>query len=355
MKYTNKYWSHTMKHINLTEDLGKKQLEDKWKGKFLDDSCYQKVIKIEEDTAVLKPVPSLDGSDNPLGYFITNAYNDNNLLRDTLKSITDVSTMRANASGPIDKEEMKKKGMIEGEHYKLRTQNSYFVKTKSGKWGMIAYGNEIHSIMIGYKRGRFTGTIGVSGWCDDNPDKWENLQTLPYWNEKAYEKANPDMFSLQKNWAKEHIKEEHRIKDSIVTTMSANKYNEKQSRAMSAHIDSGDYPEGLSTMAVFKDGVRMTAYSDYNISGTSLTFTLKPANNSSISIGQINKRYKNNDSDRYQQFVYDDNSTSSYHINSNGDLVRRRNNADTKSIITDDFDTFEASATINSTSWQSAV
>ena len=140
MKYTNKYWSHTMKHINLTEDLGKKQLEDKWKGKFLDDSCYQKVIKIEEDTAVLKPIPSLDGSDNPLGYFITNAYNDNNLLRDTLKSITDVSTMRANASGPIDKEEMKKKGMIEGEHYKLRTQNSYFVKTKSGKWGMIAYG-----------------------------------------------------------------------------------------------------------------------------------------------------------------------------------------------------------------------
>mgnify|MGYP001198727705 CR=1 FL=1 len=108
-------------------------------------------------------------------------------------------------------------------------------------------------------------------------------------------------------------------------------------------------------VAVFKDGVRMTAYSDYNISGTSLSFTLKPVNNSSISIGQINKRYKNNDSDRYQQFVYDDNSTSSYHINSNGDLVRRRNNADTKSVITDDFDTFEASSTINSTSWQSAV
>lgn len=249
-----------MKYINLTEDLGKKQLEDKWKGKFLDDSCYQKVYKIEEDTAILKPIPSLDGSDNALGYFITNAYNDDNLIRNTLKSITDVSTMRANASGPIDKEEMKKKGMIEGEHYKLRTQNSYFIKTKSGKWGMIAYGNEIHSIMIGYKRGRFTGTIGVSGWCNDNKDKWENLQTLPYWNEKAYEKANPEMFNRQKNWAKEHIKKEHRIKDSIVTTMSANKYNEKQSRAMSAHIDSGDYPEGLSTMAVFKDGDYSGAY-----------------------------------------------------------------------------------------------
>ena len=111
-------------------------------------------------------------------------------------------------------------------------------------------------------------------------------------------------------------------------------------------------PEGV---AVFVDGVRKIAYSDYTISGTSLTFTLKPANNSSISVGQINKRYKNNDSDRYQQFVYDDNSTSSYHINSNGELVRRRNNADNKSSITDDFDTFESTSTIYSTSWQSAV
>ena len=111
-------------------------------------------------------------------------------------------------------------------------------------------------------------------------------------------------------------------------------------------------PEGA---AVFVDGVRKIAYSDYTISGTSLTFTLKPANNSSISVGQINKRYKNNDSDRYQQFVYDDNSTSSYHINSNGELVRRRNNADNKSSITDDFDTFESTSTIYSPSWQSAV
>ena len=37
-----------MLKIKLTEDLGKKQLEDKWKGKFLDDSCYQKVIKIKD-------------------------------------------------------------------------------------------------------------------------------------------------------------------------------------------------------------------------------------------------------------------------------------------------------------------
>lgn len=249
-----------MEKIRLTNDLGKKELEEKWKGKFLDDTTYEKVLKIKGDTAILKPTMALDGTDNPLAYFITGAYKDNNLLRNTLASITDVSTMRANASGPISREEMEKKGMKEGVDYKLRTQNSYFIKTKSGKWGMIAYGNEIHSIMVGYKRGRFTGMIGTSGWCDDNPDKWEKLQTLPYWNEKAFEKANPEMFHRQKSWAKEHIKEQHRIKDSIVTTMSANKYNATQSRAMSAHIDTGDYPEGLSTMAVFRDGDFSGAY-----------------------------------------------------------------------------------------------
>ena len=39
--------------------------------------------------------------------------------------------------------------------------------------------------------------------------------------------------------------------------------------------------EGL---AVFFDGVRKTAYNDYSVSGTTLTFVLKPANNSSITV-----------------------------------------------------------------------
>ena len=54
---------------------------------------------------------------------------------------------------------MLKKGLKLGVDYRLRTPNSYQLKTKSGKWGMIAYSNEIHSVMIGYKRGRFTGGI----------------------------------------------------------------------------------------------------------------------------------------------------------------------------------------------------
>ena len=65
----------------------------------------------------------------------------------------------------IDHEEMKKKGLIEGVHYKLRTPNSYYPLKKNGKFNRIAEANAIHSVLIGYKRGRFTGMINlVDGW-----------------------------------------------------------------------------------------------------------------------------------------------------------------------------------------------
>ena len=109
------------------------------------------------------------------------------------------------------------------------------------------------------------------------------------------------------------------------------------------------------SIAVFVDNVRKTAFTDYSVSGTSLTFVLKPTNNGAITVGQINKRYKNNDSDRYQQFTFDSNTTATYLINSNGDLVRRVNHEGGQTSITDDFDTFESSASVNSTTYQSAV
>ena len=108
-------------------------------------------------------------------------------------------------------------------------------------------------------------------------------------------------------------------------------------------------------IAVFVDNVRKTAFADYSVSGTTLTFVLKPANNSSITVGQINKRYKNNDSDRYQQFTFDQNTTATYLINSSGDLVRRVNQEGGQTSTTDDFDTFESSASVNTTTYQSAV
>ena len=108
-------------------------------------------------------------------------------------------------------------------------------------------------------------------------------------------------------------------------------------------------------IAVYIDNVRKTAFADYTVSGTTLSFVLKPTSGSSITVGQINKRYKNNDSDRYQQFTFDSNTTATYVINSSGDLVRRVNHEGGQTSTTDDFDTFESSASVNTTTYQSAV
>ena len=91
-----------MKKIQLTKDYGKKETFEKWNGKFLDDSSYDKVYKVtqKEDLGIMKPVKSLDGSDVPLAYVVNNVY-PNDDIRDVLTTIEDTSTMRANCSGPV--------------------------------------------------------------------------------------------------------------------------------------------------------------------------------------------------------------------------------------------------------------
>ena len=241
-----------MKKIVVEKDLGVNETFDKWNGKFLDETSYDTLVKVtDEDVGVMKPVNSLDGSDVPLAYVITNVYNDNDVIRNTLMSIEDVSVMRANCAGPIDAEEMKKKGLIEGEHYKLRTPNSYYVKTKSGKWGMIAYANEINSVMIGAKRGRFTGAINIS-----NPIKWEELEELCVDVERAFYKAAPEIYRRQRKYAEEAIAPEHR--HGMVTTLSANRYSAMQSTAMAVHSDGKDVE--YTTMSCHRQGSYTGAY-----------------------------------------------------------------------------------------------
>ena len=248
-----------MKKIIAKLDLGEKETFKKWNGKFLDESAYTEVITVTEDTGIMKPTISLDGSDVPLAYVMTNAYPNDN-VRNTLMSITDTSTMRANCSGPIDKKEMKSKGLIEGKDYELRTPNSFKLRTKSGKFGMIAYANEIHSVMIGFKRGRFTGAIDSSGWTKDNPEKWKVLQEITIWNEKAFDNANPIVYNKQKGFAETFVEPEYRVGGGIFTTLSANRYHAGQSEKMSAHIDSGDTEFGMTTMCVFREGDYEGAY-----------------------------------------------------------------------------------------------
>lgn len=112
----------------------------------------------------------------------------------------------------------------------------------------------------------------------------------------------------------------------------------------------------IDRIAVFVDGVRKDAFTDYTLSGTTLTFVIAPQNAKTINVGQINKRYYNNDSDKYQQFVYNSNSTTTYLINSSGELVKRVNDSVSRNALSsDDFDAFDTNATVNTTTYQDAV
>ena len=50
-----------MKKIVVDKDLGEKETFDKWNGKFLDETSYDKVYHVTEDTGIMKPIQSLDG------------------------------------------------------------------------------------------------------------------------------------------------------------------------------------------------------------------------------------------------------------------------------------------------------
>jgi len=108
-------------------------------------------------------------------------------------------------------------------------------------------------------------------------------------------------------------------------------------------------------LAVWVDGVRQELFTHYTVSNTTLTFIIPPQNGKVIEVAQINKRYYNNNSDKYQQFTYDFDAT--YLINSSGELVKRENKSVSRSqLSSDDFDTFESTtASVNSTTYQDAV
>ena len=240
-----------MRKIIAENDFGEKETFERWNGQFYtEDDLSQKIDNITEDTAVYRPDATLDGEGVPIAYVITNVF-PNDEIRDKLYAIEETTVMRANCSGPIDPEEMKKKGLIEGEHYKLRSPNSYYTRTKSGGWGMIAYANEISSVMIGAKRGRFTGALNIS-----NEDKWNALKELSVYHERAMKKANPEIYRRQVKFAEETIEPKYR--NGMITTLSANRYSAMQSKAMSIHSDGKDVE--YTTMCCFRQGEYTGAY-----------------------------------------------------------------------------------------------
>ena len=245
-----------MQEVKLRRDYGVAHTQEKWAGNYLTEEAYDQVISATEDTVIFKPGASLY-DDVPLAYVVCNAYPDSRVI-ECLKTIEETTTMRANASGPILEEDMKKKGIAE---YKLRSPNSYHVKTKKGEWGMIAYANEIYSVMAGWKKGRFTGGIEMSGWSKENPDKMEILRDICHYNEIAFEKVDPIRWKSQRVFAETSIAPEHRM--GICTTLSMNRYSDLglgTHEGMSVHVDSGDTEAGMTTMCHFRDGEYTGAY-----------------------------------------------------------------------------------------------
>ena len=104
------------------------------------------------------------------------------------------------------------------------------------------------------------------------------------------------------------------------------------------------------------DGVRSDGNLDYTVDGTILTFMFAPASGCNIQIAQLKKRYKNNDSDTFQQFTFDENTTTTYLINSIGELVKRVNHTANQDSTSDDFGSFESTtASVNSSTYQDGI
>ena len=109
-------------------------------------------------------------------------------------------------------------------------------------------------------------------------------------------------------------------------------------------------------IAVFLNGVKQHIDEVWTYASSVVTFKIAPFSGSQVAIGRIEKEYKNNTSDKYQQYVFED-CYATYHIDDNGYFVKRENKSrGATALTTDDFATAEGSTySVATTSWQSAV
>ena len=110
-------------------------------------------------------------------------------------------------------------------------------------------------------------------------------------------------------------------------------------------------------LAIFVDRVRMTATTDYTLSGTTITFTRAPHNGAEIFVRVIDKEYKNESTDTYQQYKFES-GRNHYKLNSDGKLVRVENKKmpidETNfpdDVLDSEFAAYDGAAIVNSTTW----
>jgi hypothetical protein len=108
-----------------------------------------------------------------------------------------------------------------------------------------------------------------------------------------------------------------------------------------------------SRLIVFIDGIFQELDNVYTYTSPTVTFKIAPKNLAQIAVGKLDKTLQANSSDFYYQYVFED-GDATYFIDSNGYFVKRENFAKSLTrITTDDFNTFESTQTVNSTSWRS--
>ena len=115
-------------------------------------------------------------------------------------------------------------------------------------------------------------------------------------------------------------------------------------------------PLDITRFQVYVNNIKLEQDRDYSYSGSTLTIKMKPANGAQIAVGLQDKQYKNNTTDKYHQYVFED-GNAVYFIDSDGYLVKREN-ADraTTALGSDDFSTAESSTySVASTTYQDAV
>ena len=110
----------------------------------------------------------------------------------------------------------------------------------------------------------------------------------------------------------------------------------------------------FTRIAVFVNGVEQELDAVWTYASAVVTFKIAPFNGAQVAIGYRNKQYKNNTNDFYHQFRHED-GDATYFVDSNGYFVKRENNSrGATALASDDFSTFEATASVQSTTWQSA-
>jgi len=125
--------------------------------------------------------------------------------------------------------------------------------------------------------------------------------------------------------------------------------------------DGSDTTFDLTTPVIDADRIRIYVNNillekvDFTYSSPTITFEIAPANGAQIAVGKIDKLNKQNTSDKYWQYLFED-GDATYYIDNDGYLVKRENKSYGQTATTDDFSTIESGTySVATTSYQDAV